>query len=120
MTNREIDKLLATEVMGWNLATIEDDKSYDKSYWEYKNRILRHSSSWSPTSDYDDLFLLVDKLREKSLLLNLDETAPEHFRAIFYNIKVEDPHPYIAYAPNRCLAICKAALAVKGIKTDEE
>ena len=115
MTTDEINKLLATEVMGWKKKQPALKAYYVDETDDYQMPYI----DWDPCKHISLTFLVVDKLREDGWELALDETAGFNscdFQATFY--KQLDPG-FTSGASNFSLAICKAALTVKEIKIDE-
>jgi hypothetical protein len=112
MTNAEMDRLLATEVMGWGFA----GETYYKAISEGHARSVHSCYSWKPSQKIDQAFMVVEKLREKSLWLSLSQMPGKHprWRAIFVfgGMAVGDRSMAIAVADTPAEAICRAAIEV--------
>ena len=59
--SREIDKLLATEVMGWTF--FKDPDNFKPGSWYYKGRI-RDECDWNPSNKITHAWEIVEKMRE--------------------------------------------------------
>lgn len=100
MNLREIDRLVAKKVMGWNLSNLTTP------YF---------------SSNIADAWRVVERLRERKIFF-LQDAWDENDNKIFYaNFQYMDGYTFInydAYAKTPQLAICLAALKAVGVEVE--
>lgn len=103
MTDNEIILTLATKVMGW--------KRYEETdFWYGDNGNLFDSSLWNPLQDIDDMWQVLEKLRERYLNAGV---FFEDSSGCWTGYAGSDGHGYIAVEAEGNTAqeaICNAAL----------
>lgn len=121
MNLREIDRLVATKVMGWKIYA--DSAGY--KFWSINendiSRIICSVTSFEPTKDIADAWQVVEKLRERkifSLYDAWDEDDNKIFCAVFEYNDTYHVVEYKEYAETAPLAICLAALKSVGVEVE--
>ncbi|MFF0831073.1 hypothetical protein ACFYU8_29965 [Brevibacillus sp. NPDC003359] len=72
MTDLQITKTLATEVMGWKLTT----SPIDDEFWaDAEGKFVAWRVSWDPTQNLTHAWQLVDKVGEKKITTRLTKRA---------------------------------------------
>jgi hypothetical protein len=84
--------------------------------WVTPNGIVLQSE-WNPDTDLNHTFMVVEKMREKGLEININSTSLKkfpRFKVIFFTASIPFPEhkEYSSEDDNLCLAILKAAKAV--------
>ena len=111
-----IDREIAEKVMGWK--TINEFINIPSECWVasyyYREKLIEDATTWSPSTDIEQAFEVVEKMRERSYLFSLWN------RGIYYCsfwsesgcelVRTSDKTP--------AMAICKATLAA--LKAVEE
>jgi len=114
MNLREIDRLVAEKVMGWEYVQ-DTDKWWDGDVLDIEN--------FNPSTNIQDAWRVVEKMRE-GRIFSLCDAWDENDEPIFYaNFQYNDGYHvvnYDAYAETAPLAICLAALEVVGVKVEGE
>jgi hypothetical protein len=111
-----IDKLIATEVMGWRLCHY--------GFWETEFGELDSESEWSPSEDIADAWKVVEKL-QVDWNVNVGTANPYSKRKDVarkidkYYCEVYGEKEYVVYAETSPMAICIAALKAYGIEVAE-
>lgn len=100
-----LDRLIVEKVMNWRQITIEGHK-----YLVDKDGEIVNGShpEFFPTSDANDAFRVVDKMKDLGWEFNLDIENGELDIAVFSIHNLKKYH--MASDPDRLVAICKAAL----------
>lgn len=110
-TNEQLDFLLAKEVMGWRLGTVEageyvwEDENYHIYYYAKPYDNLPERMLWHPTTNIAQAMMCAEKL---------DPLSIEIYRPIFkggnYSVRLVYQHPetYEATAETIEIAICLA------------
>lgn len=62
LTPEEIDRLVATQVMGW---TVKDDEI--NYYYHASGHYKRHGSEWHPSTDHNDMALVRAEIQKRGL-----------------------------------------------------
>lgn len=121
MNLREIDRLVAERVMGWE--EFEDSSGYN--WWtlkeDDKTKIICSVRCFEPSTDIRDAFRVVEKLRERkifSLYDAWDEDDNKIFCAVFEYNDTYHVVDYTGYADTAPLAICLAALKAVGVNIE--
>ncbi|EZP77579.1 hypothetical protein H839_08099 [Parageobacillus genomosp. 1] len=115
MNLREIDRLVAEKVMGWEPEEIEGS-AYLSGYVLYKREEPPHIPDYQfkPSTNVADAWKVVEKLREKELYVDID-TFAEHYDVRVVSGPNEVGHSLSETAP---LAICLAALKAAGVEVE--
>lgn len=66
MNNREIDRLVAEKIMGWEVRFFANINVIE-AYTEYEETVII-GEDFSPTTDIQDAWLVVEKLEEKQIV----------------------------------------------------
>lgn len=105
MTNEEIDREVATSVMGWKLCTGHEHASHPWYHTE-KGEVI-YCDQWIPTTSIEQAFMVVEKLDD---CLHLKQHGSEGmWVACFCGYGPKEYHGETA-----SLAICKAVLKAVG------
>lgn len=125
MNKREIDRLIATKIMGYEVdekwtEEINDDFMY-VGVW-ISDAPAETEGPFAPSEDISDAWQVVDKVRE-SRNFDLSDAWDENDKKIFYShFQYDDSvivRTYSAYAETAPLAICLAALKAYGVELEE-
>ncbi|MED5050605.1 hypothetical protein P9850_01810 [Anoxybacillus rupiensis] len=119
MNLREIDRLVAEKVMGWE--PVYDDGDLVSFVTEFGTLFFSDDDEceWSPTIDIADAWKVVEKLREsKKFTLHdvLDKNDNKVYYAQFHWIEMRYVEYVGAHANTAPLAICLAALKAVGFE----
>lgn len=99
MTNEELDKVVAVEVMGWQL-------EYYRQYFEANGKAIKRIDEWSPSTEISDAWMVA----EISLFFNISK-----YTVWACTIQFREGYLTSASAEKPERAICEAALmAVRG------
>jgi hypothetical protein len=117
MNLREIDRLVATKVMGWKIYA--DSAGY--KFWSIneddRSRIIYSVTSFEPTKDIADAWQVVEKLIDEGYDINVYNHNKEFNVEI--NIEEDDKHLWFyGEADSAPLAICLAALKAVGVEVE--
>jgi hypothetical protein len=79
------------------------------------NTIYHWKKNWTPDTDLNQCFMLVERMRELGWCLALEDFggSPDRWRAKFGRFSLEKPNFQAAFNNNPCLAILKAAQATE-------
>jgi Phage ABA sandwich domain len=121
MNLREIDRLIAEKVMGWKIYA--DSAGY--KFWSINeddsSRIICSVTSFEPSTDIRDAWLVVEKLRETKIFSLYDAWDGDDnkiFCAVFEYNDTYHVVDYKGYADTAPLAICLAALKAVGVEVE--
>lgn len=111
MTNREIDKKIAEELMGWKINNEKDPMWYnpDAMHPSDKGFIFRPITDFSPTELIQNAFMVVEKMNYLQFTLRRENCSGVRYDASFYN-KLDTKDRVHANADTAPMAICLAAL----------
>lgn len=114
MTNRELDKWIAENVMGWHEAMWKQDFKY---WYKRNERKMRTEGweCWQPTGSISDAFQVVEKMSQLDYWVDLTDKymRPESWECCFF---ASEGFMYQAFAETAPLAICLAAKkAIEGL-----
>ena len=104
MTNKDIDELIATEVMGWEKREAYF-QMYKNEYWFDGNERIIVAVFWHPSTNIAHAWQVVEKMRDKGYVFIIQNPVLNwHCEIGINNIWFE------AEDHETSLAICKAAL----------
>jgi Phage ABA sandwich domain len=106
MNLHEIDRLIATKVMGWKLCKY--------GFWETEFGNLDSETEWNPTESLDDAWVILDKFEEYEL------NASPFKNEYRCKVKKNDEWFLAESTESSALAICIAALKAYGIEVEVE
>jgi hypothetical protein len=121
MTDEELIRRVATEVMGWRLKQINIPESVVTDEWFYQDanrNFLSFAKDWLPLTNLNQAFLgVVEKMIGDGWFVDISWLGgpPDGWRCRFYRLTLENNNFY-AYHNNLGYAICMAALAAKEAK----
>ena len=106
MTNRELDKWIAENVMGWRFI-----RSFLHNEWLYQDettRMIKIPGEWHPTESISDAFQVVEKMKENSKRwIKFSQLLFRYFDCSFFTLLHN-----LSELPNKiCLAAKKAVEA---------
>jgi hypothetical protein len=109
MNLREIDRLVAEKVMGFEIYSVA------KGLYENKGKVI----SFEPSINIADAWQVVEKLRERRIFSLYDAWDEDDNKIFCANFQYNDTYhvvDYKGYAETAPLAICLAALKVVGVE----
>jgi len=119
---RELDALIAEKVMGWTPCYHDDDVVVawrdENGYEKFFTDPTQSDNEWSPSTDMNDAWVVVERLREsKTFSLHdiWDEEDIIMFNATFQHNDTYHVVNYESYANTAPLAICLASLKAVGV-----
>ena len=122
MNLRDIDYLIATEIMGWKLYNYNSDV-YDNNWkqaqnsdgWCWSDFQEIEAWQWSPTTDIKQAFKAIEKL--DNLFFNIGRESCMGTRYDLYTYDDPDMKDKVSLTceEDLPLAICKLALSYRGI-----
>jgi Phage ABA sandwich domain len=117
MNLREIDRLVATKVMGWKILEIKHtDSGVIGGFYDDGEKLIG-VGEWSPTSDIRVAWQVVEKLRDRYVYMNLTNNDDSYCCELMEQ-DLENSSRYFTYyadAETAPLAICLAALKAVGV-----
>lgn len=117
MEPREIDRLVAEHVMGWE--EFEDSSGY--KWWSLnedgKTKIIRSVRCFEPSKDIRDAWRLVEKL--KIAVIPQSEDAPKDMKYLAEIDNQPFGNYYEAFAETAPMAICLVALKSMGVDIEK-
>ncbi|UAT29532.1 hypothetical protein K7T73_13075 [Bacillus badius] len=123
MNNREIDRLVAEKVMGWE-PNLDDDGTVLSYDTEHGNLFFYddNENDWCPSADIQDAWKVVESLRERKIFTIYDAWDEKDEKIFCANFQYNDTYhvvDYSAYADTAPMAICLAALKAVGVELPE-
>lgn len=125
MTDPDIIRRLAEDVMGWTLKVVPEWKhSGNDKYWQDKSGRI-HSWGWNPLRDANDMLMVIEAMREKDFGCLFKSHPKYEYYAWFHKskgfmlvttdwIKADTAQRAV------CLAALKAIAAMKAIDAEKE
>ena len=105
----DIDKQVATEVMGWTF--FKDPDNFKPGNWYYKEK-LRAEASWKPSENIAHAWEVVSKMNEMGWSCTLyNNPIPNRSGAVFH--MRSDMQSYLRVGISLPMAICLAAIGEK-------
>ena len=131
MNNRELDKWIAENVMGWKLKKQVALTPRDDWYWvDSKEEFKISNYDWHPTESISDAFQVVEKMVEKGYYTEIDIDGPNTIFCCFVagnlNVKKDgikktmEEKVHSAINSSASLAICFAAKKAIESETTQE
>lgn len=108
--NQRIDAMVAEKVMGWSSSLV----SFGLGYVDGNGMtVVRNAESWEPTSDMNDAWLVVERMRELGWQVDMDFYPDEKPGCSLW--KRGGQVDAYAEEDSMPLAICMASLKVLGV-----
>ena len=110
MTNEEINKLVAENIMGWKVINEEYSVVNKDGFPE----------EFRPSEYFEDAFMVWNKLNDKDFYLQVEQESDFTFVVYLYDGYYEETTNISLSGEDKSfsMAICKAALKIAGIEID--
>jgi hypothetical protein len=119
---RELDALIAEQVMGWTKRSIPDEIVGPEWYWCSEAGPKQLVSSWRPSTEIHWAWMVVERLRGQHCCTKLYSDHGYVWECTLIK-EFDDPHageqPLFGQAETAPLAICLAALKAVGVEVEE-
>ncbi|WPS85361.1 hypothetical protein SMD22_01660 (plasmid) [Brevibacillus halotolerans] len=107
-----VNGLVSERVMGWSrkiLTNNEEGHPYYADYWVDDNEVKKKPVNfWKPATDIKDAYMVIEKLREKGILI-INEACMDKYKATYDG-------NFEAFSTSASLAVCIAALKAVGVE----